>query len=315
MTIDRTPKPCRHKQARHVHGHRNTYVLDRCRCLPCCYAASVYEQQRVRRNAYGRPNLIDAAPARDHVQALTAAGIGLKTIVKRSGVSQGALCKLMYGKRSADGTTRPSRRVTRSTAERLLALQPDDRALAADGAKVDATGTRRRLQALACLGWSTSRIARESGLDRQRLDRSMNCDQVMASTARAVAAVYEQMWNRRSIATNSQEQGGITRTLRAAAAAGWAPPAAWDDDIDDPAARPAGADNDHDLVDELAIARVLTEGHRLQLTGVTLHAAVHALTDAGHQPATIADRVGCGVRQVERLRARPDAPKQYRRAA
>lgn len=309
MTIDRTPKPCLHKIAKHQHGQRNCYVLDRCRCLPCCYAASVYEQERAKRNAYGRANYIDAEPARAHVAKLMAAGVGLKRIVAVSGTSQGVLWKLVYGK---NGGT-PSRRVTRQTADRLLALDPADPALLADGATTSSVGTARRLQALACLGWSVGRLATESGMDRQRLDAALHGRPVVAGTVRAVAGLYERLWSTPAPATNQREKISVARTTNRAQAAGWAPPLAWDDDtIDNPSAKPFTEDADVDHVDEFAVDAVL-EGVRLQLAGATLHAAVHALAAAGHQPSTIADRLGIQERQAQRLRDRDDAPRPIRR--
>lgn len=311
MSVDRSPKPCLHKQANHRHGHRNAYVLDRCRCLPCCYAASVYEQQRVKNNAYGRSNYIDAEPARQHVAKLMAAGVGLKRIVVVSGSSQGVLWKLMYGK---NGGT-PSKRVTKATAERLLALDPANPALLADGAPVSSVGAARRLQALTCLGWSINRLADEGGLDRQPLDAALAGKPIFARTARAVAALYEQLWDQPAPTGDHRERISASRARRRAEASGWAPPLAWDDEtIDDPDATPYAGDTDHDQPDELAVDAVL-EGVRLHLAGATLHAAVHALAEAGHGPRVIAERLGIQERQVQRLRDRQDAPRPKRAAA
>ncbi|WP_300643644.1 hypothetical protein [Nocardioides sp.] len=75
--------------------------------------------------AYGRYHrYADAYPLRLHVQELREAGMGLKTIAVRSGVSHGALWKLMYGKRQPDGSQTPSRRILRETAEKLYAFDP-----------------------------------------------------------------------------------------------------------------------------------------------------------------------------------------------
>ena len=309
--IDRAPKPCLHPQTQHRHGTKACYGLDRCRCLPCCNAISVYEQDRKKRNAYGRSNLIDAGPARAHVAALMAAGVGAKTISARSGVAHGALWRLMYGKTRPDGTQIPSRRITRATADRLLALHPDDGTLLADGARVDGTGTRRRLQALACLGWSIGRLAADTGLDRQALDQAMRGGQVVARNARAVAAAYEQLWNQRAPATDHRERISVARSINRATAAGWLPPIAWDDDtIDDPAATPT-VNDDVDQVDELAVDAVL-DGHTMPLSGVTLLAAVERMTTAAYPLATIATRLQIPEHQIHRLRGRDTVTPRYR---
>lgn len=157
--VDRTPKPCHHKQANHQHGTRACYVLDRCRCTPCATANTASENERNRLKAYGRYHrYVDAYPLRLHVQELREAGMGLKTIAERSGVAHGALWKLMYGKRQPDGSQTPSRRVLRQTAEKLYALDPawSTQLRLAGGAVLDqerSAAVSRRLQALVALGW------------------------------------------------------------------------------------------------------------------------------------------------------------------
>lgn len=295
--VDRTPKPCLHKQADHQHGHRATYVLDRCRCLPCCHAASVYELERTKRNAYGRSNLVDAQPVREHMAGLMAAGIGLKRVVEVSGVAQGVLWKLIYGK---NGGT-PSRRVTRATAHRLLTLDPADPTLLADGAKVISAGTTRRLQALTCLGWSTGRLAVEAGLDRQRLDAAINGRAVVMSTVRAVNALYERLWNQPPPAKDQRERISVSRSIRRAADAGWAPPLAWDEEsIDDPQAAPLDVGQAGDDVDELAVDLVL-DGQPMTLTGRELEAAALALSDRGLGYGLIAARCRTDEETVRRV--------------
>lgn len=106
--------------------------------------------------------------------------------------------------------------------------------------KAPAVGTTRRLQALTVAGWPTSRLARETGLAPSYLSRVLKGDlaEVPASMARMVAVVYGQL------GAVSPGLCGVSHiAARAAreraAAARWAPPAAWDDDtIDDPAAIP-----------------------------------------------------------------------------
>lgn len=297
--IDRTPKPCLHKQSRHEHGTYVCYTLDSCRCRPCVRAAHEYNAGLTRRNAYGRSNYVDATPAREHVAALRATGVGLKSVAKRSGVPHGTLWKLMYGKPGHE----PSRRVRKDTLERLLALRVGDPALYADGAIIDATGTVRRVQALACLGWSLDRLAGEAGLDRQPLDHALSGAKVSARTARAVMEAYERLWDTPPVGRDSQERGGITRTIRRAQALGWAPPLAWDDDaIDNPAAAPLHRlDTDERGVDEAAIERRLA-GDRVKLTRAERWAVVRRLHEQGLNDVQIQRRTGIHARQVMRDR-------------
>lgn len=236
--VDRQPKPCHHKRARHEHGTHACYVLDRCRCPDCTAANTAYERQRGRLHAYGRfTHMVDAQPVRDHIERLQAHGLGLKTIGRRAGVSQSALGKLVYGS-PVHGHQR-SKRVKAETAAKILAVRPSLDTLA-DGANVDGTGTRRRLQALVAIGWSQSRLADAIGYELRNLSYMLHGRRdVTAKTARNVRALYDQLWNTPPPQSDRWERSAYSRSIGYAAARGWAPPLAWDDDaLDDPAATP-----------------------------------------------------------------------------
>lgn len=308
--IDRTPKPCLHKVARHRHGTYACYVLDACRCRPCSKATSAYGRDLRRRNAYGRSNYVDAGPARAHVRALMAAGVGLKRIAAVSGVAQCALWNLMYGKRRADGSQVPSGRVTRRTEERLLAVHAHASGVLADRARIDATGTRRRLQALGAVGWSVTRIAAAAGhRDRGRLDRAMHQARTTAATAREVSEVYERLWS-----ADPGVSAAVSRVRAQAAARGWVPPLGWDDDtIDDPAAAPA-----HDLevdargVDEAAVQRRIEGDRSVALTRAERWAVVARMHGRGLGDVAIERVTGIHTRQVLRDRQRLGLPANDR---
>lgn len=236
--IDRTPKPCLHPVADHQHGTYSCYTADGCRCVPCAAACSTYTEELNRRNAYGQTPWVDAGPVRARIADLGREGVGLKTIAARTGISQGTLTKLVYGFTRSDGTHRPpSERVRRETADAILAVRPDDRA---DGVRVDATGTRRRVQALVALGWSVQSIADRSGIDRQILDRLvMGRWFTTGRTVRQVREIYDALSSTTPPETNQRERISASRARRRAEAEGWLLPAWWDDDtIDDPAADP-----------------------------------------------------------------------------
>src|SRR5690606_32536316 len=120
----------------------------------------------------------------------------------------------------------------------------------AAGAVVPSLGTRRRLQALATLGWSIDQLVQHTGLrDRQPLDRAIHGDTTSAGTARAIRDLYEQLWNTPPVPGNRFEQSTVTRTRNTATKNGWPPPAAWDDPDnpdEQPTAAPAGRGIDLD---------------------------------------------------------------------
>ena len=266
--VDRTPKPCLHPVARHQHGTSACYVLDKCRCWPCAKANTAVKAHRTRQQAYGRwQPYVDAQPTREHVEKLRAAGMGLNQIGKASGVAHGVLSKLIYGERGMA----PSKRIRWETAIRLQAVHADLGAMAARNF-VDGTGTRRRVQALVALGWSQSQLAERLGKTATNFSRTCTADTpVRVETARAVAALYDRLWDTRPPETGHREKIAASRARRYAAQRGWVPPLAWDGtDIDDPAAHPnatgyhpervaavmAGALVDGDLDLALALTRV-----------------------------------------------------------
>lgn len=105
---------------------------------------------------------------------------------------------------------------------------------------VDATGTRRRLQALAAVGWSPARVSAELGFSRTWAQKLTTVGRVHRVNAALVADVYERLWNAAPPQGTAGERLSMLRALSAARKAGWPPPLAWDDNsIDDPAAGPA----------------------------------------------------------------------------
>jgi len=186
--------------------------------------------------------MVDAAPVREHVLRLARDGLGRRQLAVVSGVRVCVIQRLLNGDRGKGFG--PSKRIRAHHASALLAVRPR---LANLGARidVDGTGTRRRLQALTMLGWTQVRLGRELGVGQTRVNQIINQDRVGAATALTVRDLYERLWNTPAPVVNAAERDGATRAKKRAAAAGWAPPMAWDDEtIDDPAAEPA-----HDMED------------------------------------------------------------------
>lgn len=238
--IDRTPKPCLHKRTTHVHGTHACYVLDRCKCPPCTAANSAYERTRAKLHAYGRwDGYTDAQPARKHLAKLRAQGMGLRTIGKRAGVSESTLGKIVYG--DPVRGRGPSKRIRPSTEAKILAVTSTGLDDLAGGAKIDGTGTRRRLRALVATGWTQPRLAEFMGMATENLNKVVNGNhpKVEASTARTARDLYNRLWNVPPMPRNNLEAAWSRRVKALAAQRGWVPPLAWDDEeIDNPAARP-----------------------------------------------------------------------------
>jgi predicted transcriptional regulator len=227
-----------------AHGTRARYVRGPgpgmgpgCRCEACTAASRAEGTRRSRAILYGRwQPYVDAGPVREHLRALAAAGIGHRRVGELAGVSSGSLSKILYG---GPGNRPPSKRVRPQTAAAILALRPTPPQLA-PGALVDITGTRRRAQALVACGWSQARLARELGLTAANFCAMLRRDQVSAATARAVAGLYDRLWNRPPPEHDQRTRVAASRARNHAEREGWAPPLAWDDEhIDAPDAQPA----------------------------------------------------------------------------
>jgi DNA-binding CsgD family transcriptional regulator len=159
---------------------------------------------------------------------------------------------------------------------------------------IDATGTRRRVQALMRIGWTADLMAAELGVTGAAVRAWTTTAKVRRSTAARVAALYDRWWN---------QPGPSVRTRSRARAAGWAPPLAWDDDrIDDRRARPNWGARLPTAFDEIAVQRAL-HGDAVHLRPVERAEAVRRLTAAGRSAADIAALLGTTKRSVVRHRA------------
>ena len=170
------------------HGTYVKFVVEKCRCGPCREAHRAYSRRRNR--AIHRPDeawvpYVPAGPARRHVQALMARGIGPKSIARISGVPHGAISKLLYGDYRG---RRPSRRIRTATARKLLAVTPE---MATGAQNIDAGPTWALLNELIAKGWTRADLARRLGHKAPALQ--VGKTKVHASTARAVERLHREL--------------------------------------------------------------------------------------------------------------------------
>lgn len=217
------------------HGYAR-YKLDGCRCNTCGWAVAQYNDARnhaIRRGTW-QP-WTDAEPVRQHIAQLRACGMGLRAIAAAAGIDRKRLQALTVGR--PERGTGPQQQVRPALAAAVLKVEPTLDTMAA-ATPVDATGTRRRLQALVAGGWPQQHLAAELGMTPSNFGRTISSEQVIVRTARAAREVYDRLWNADPL-EHGASQGGITRARQRAAANGWAPVGAWDDDtIDSPDAFP-----------------------------------------------------------------------------
>ena len=175
------------------HGSYAKYVLEKCRCERCTAANRDYERRRAR--AISRPDevwlpFVPAGPARRHLEKLRKAGVGLRTVAALSGVSHGALSKIVYG--DPQRGRRRSRRVRPQTLAAILAIEVED---ARGGQKVAAGPTWALINELVAAGYSKADLARALGSKTPALQ--LGRQRVLASTARAVEQLHARLIGRR----------------------------------------------------------------------------------------------------------------------
>lgn len=288
------------------HGTYGKYKTEKCHCSQCRRANRDRNRRWARTKAMAAqgmadPLWVDAEPVRRHVRALMSAGMGVPRIQQVSTVSKGVLARLVYG---APGRGEaPSSKIRPVNAAKLLAVRTLQ---VADSALVDATGTRRRLQALVTVGWSGAELMRQIGVVGTDFPKLVGRDKVLARTERAIRALYNQLWDTAPPTSTRWERATLSRAQGFAAARGWAPPMAWDDDtINNPAAEPATAGTadqaDVEDVDEVAVARVLRGGSAEHLTPAERVEVARRMTAAGTPPTAIAKRLRTSARTVRNL--------------
>ena len=273
------------------HGELRRYKAG-CRCPRCTAANAAHQRYVYREQAYGRwQPFIPAEPIRAHIRTLQAHKVGLRRIAALAGVHQTTLSKILY----TLGDRPPTRQVKQETAAAILSVRPGLASLA-DGALVDATGTRRRIQALALQGFPYRFLGPLLDVHPKWLSNIHRDRHVTAHLARTAMRVYDRLWNADPV-EHGVPSWSASRVRTDARGKGWAPALAWDDDtIEDPAARP-------------------DYGSPSNRPGATL-AEIEWLMECGETNLTvIAARIGVTPAAVERALYRAEARARWSRRA
>ena len=248
-----------HTCTKHQPGSLSCHRHDGCRCQPCVQAA-----RRARKlSRAGLTALTDATPAKRHIDRLVAYGHTACSIAYTAGLEPNLV---HYIHRTAK-RTRPA------VIAAILAVQAPE-------GHINSAGTRRRLHALATLGWPLREIGARLGVGETTVSHWALRERVATTTATKVARLYDELWD---------QPGPSTRTRQRAERLKFAPPLAWDDGtgphgIDNPKARPhpwkrrdSESRSRHDISDLRAVGLADTEiAHHLGIQPESLqrrHAA------------------------------------------
>lgn len=207
---------------RYRHGPDENDEPGGCRCTPCKRAAV----RSVKQWRMGGRRMVDAAPVRAHVVQLKKGGLPYSSIAALARVKDALVWRLLKGE-PARGLP-PTQRMRPENAAALLAVHAEQ----IGGRLVLGVGSMRRLQALARAGWSNVRLAAETGLNHQHLNKVANghWPTVSVRTARAIADAYDRLWKTDPVEAGVPRAAQV-RTL--ATRRGWVSALAWDDDLID----------------------------------------------------------------------------------
>lgn len=197
----------------HQHGELRTILRHGCHCRPCLDAQSSRQRARYRAHAYGRPPKVDATAARQHLLALVEAGMGHERIAA-AGLARQTVERIISGRAVT---------CTRRIHEVIMAIAPNPR-------MVPTVGARRRIQALALLGWTNRDLAPLVGRTPESLAATMRRSATISRDLHErIASVHSRLWD-----TPAPVSAASKRVRTEARLKGWAPTAAWDDiDHDD----------------------------------------------------------------------------------
>lgn len=248
-----------------------------------------YRKRRALKQLRGIPtSLLPADEAGAHVRRLNDLGWSFNALEAMAGgaVTSVTLGNLATGRHPA---------VERKTAAVVLAipytLAPSARV--PDVALVPLLGARRRVHALMRLGWNHAAMKTLIG-DTSHIARA-SYTTLSARRWRLVDAMYE---------THCMTPGPSQMTANRARAAGFAPPLAWDDQIDHPDARPVG---DHGPrgrhgIDTVTVDRILNGDYGLPSTPAEKAEVCRRWVANGGTTRQLAKATGWKIERYLRLR-------------
>lgn len=212
---------------RHGMASCNRYGCEREECWEARRRASRENYHAAKKEG---PARIPSDEAYAYAVKLIRANLSPIDIAERSGVSVTQVRRLLRG--GLPG-------MLRINSDAILGVSmPDESKPGRGDGWVDAMSARRRLQALAVQGFSTTVLWNESGVARLTISdiRAGTQQRIRMSTMRVVTLLHDRLWD-----ANPLDMGvrlsSVARTVKNAEREGWFPTEAWDS-IDDPACEP-----------------------------------------------------------------------------
>lgn len=188
-------------------------------------------RQRTRREILARANgqpygMTDAAPLREHINALRKLGWGFMAIASLHGELTNSQVRQIALGNTEQANVRSARLLRIPLHYRVPASLPDD-------CWVPAAGALRRVEGLLALGWTHDHLREATG--------GYSTTRMLSSRNGRPVTMQAHNWRRidRAFRALSTRPGPSQQTRSRSRTLGYPPPAAWDD-IDDPRERPKG---------------------------------------------------------------------------
>lgn len=212
-----------------------------------------YSKRRVMGHVYTR---LIGDELHGRIVSMLDSGLRQSDIAARAGVSTS-----LVGRVVRDGPTQKVYTRTWKALDEATSVQ-----------SVTPIGITRRIRALQRMGYSFPLIADAAGVHKDTVLDAANTTRVFMANrvTQAIAEAYERLHMTPPDTSDKAARRSATRVRNAAARRGWAAPLAWDNDIDDPAARPeCGRDRNgagHETIDSSRVERILAGDWRLRAT-------------------------------------------------
>lgn len=199
------------------HGTTTRYDNHQCRCAPCSAAKCAYAKKRRYLKATGRWNpWTDPARARAALARYKALGIGAARVAEAAGIARETAWRIASGDYP---------KITHETERKILTAKVTP----SPGAKVSAVGSRRRVHALMCMGYTQAVIREKAGVTRAPMARiGAGRPLTVAWVAEAIMRAYDELSMTPAPVSQSSK---VARTH--AKKMGYLPPLAWDDALID----------------------------------------------------------------------------------
>ena len=175
--------------------HHNTLTCVKhygCKRIECRDRLNAY-YRAWRQKRSTQPPLIDAEPVRQHLALLAEARIGPRRVATITGLAVETVAGFTRPY-SAHGTRFGRKHKVRpDVAAKILALNPDE----TTPGVTDATGSRRRVQALNAAGWPTALLRDRLPEGRSTILTIHKQTHLYARTADSIAALYDELKDQR----------------------------------------------------------------------------------------------------------------------